>query len=98
MGYRVATAASVAAALASARQTPPDALLVDLTLPDGDGLTIVRTLIEEARAPRLVVALTGHDDEATSARCIEAGCSAVWVKPIRSATLVAGLREGLAAE
>jgi CheY-like chemotaxis protein len=94
-GYRVATASSVASAVDAARATPPDALLVDLTLPDGDGLSIVTTLAAESRRPRFVVALTGHDDPDTEARCRAAGCQAVWVKPVRSAVLMAGLREGL---
>jgi len=94
-GYRVHTAADVAGALAAARAERPAALLVDLTLPDGDGLAIVTALAAEPDPPRFVVALTGHDDPATDARCRAAGCDQVWVKPVRSAVVVAGLRAGL---
>jgi len=91
-GYRVRTAASVADALRAAGAEPPDVLLVDLTLPDGDGLAIVRALAADA-SPRVVaIALTGHDDPSTEARCRAAGCRAVLVKPVRSATLLATLR------
>jgi CheY-like chemotaxis protein len=96
VGYRTRAAASVREALDAAREEPPDVALVDLTLPDGDGLEIVRTLAAEGRAPRAAVALTGHDDPDTEARCLAAGCRAVLVKPVRPATLVAGLREWLA--
>ena len=72
-------------------------MLVDLTLPDGDGLEIVRTLVAEDAAPRVMVALTGHDDPATEARCLAAGCRAMLVKPVRPRDLVASLREWLGA-
>jgi DNA-binding response OmpR family regulator len=96
-GYRASSAGSVAEALSVARQTHPDAMLVDLTLPDGDGLEIVRALANEPDAPRAIVALTGHDDPETEARCLAAGCRAVLVKPVRPAVLLARLREWLGA-
>ena len=97
VGFRSRAAGSVAEALRAAREERPDAALVDLTLPDGDGLEIVRTLAAEGRMPRAVVALTGHDDPETEARCLAAGCRAVLVKPVRPAVLVARLREWLGA-
>ena len=59
----------------------------------GPGLDALRELTAEGRAPRTTVALTGHDDPATEARCLAAGCRAVLGKPVRAATLLAGLRE-----
>jgi CheY-like chemotaxis protein len=97
-GHRVTTAASVQGAIDAARADPPDVLLLDLTLPDGDGLEVLRTLASEGRAPRATVALTGHDDEATQARCLAAGCRAVLAKPVRAAALLAGLREWAGSE
>ena len=92
-GHRVRTAATVAGALAAARARLPDVLLLDLTLPDGDGLEVLRALAAEGRRVRAAVALTGHDDPETVARCRAAGCVAVLVKPVRSAELLAGIRE-----
>ena len=92
-GHRVAVAASVREAVESARAERPDVLLLDLTLPDGDGLQVLRTLTEEGIAPRATVALTGHDDAVTTARCLEAGCRAVLGKPVPAMTLLRGLRE-----
>jgi CheY-like chemotaxis protein len=94
-GYRTRTATSVTDALRVARDEPPDAMLVDLTLPDGDGLQIVRALAADGRSPRASIALTGHDDPDTEARCLAAGCRAVLVKPVRAAALIAGLRDWL---
>ena len=91
-GYQVRTAATVAAAIRSARNETPAVMLVDLTLPDGDGLDVVRALDRDGVPRGVAVALTGHDDPATEARCLAAGCHAVLVKPVRSATLLAGLR------
>ena len=92
-GHRVRTAGSVAEAVARAREALPDVLILDLTLPDGDGLDVLRTLAAEGRAVRAPVALTGHDDPETAARCREAGCVAVLLKPVRAATLLKGIRE-----
>jgi CheY-like chemotaxis protein len=95
-GHRTRAAGTVADAIRVAREEAPDVALIDLTLPDGDGLEIVRTLAAEGRAPRAAVALTGHDDPETAERCLAAGCRAVLVKPVRPAVLLASMREWLA--
>jgi CheY-like chemotaxis protein len=81
-GHRVTVAESVADAIDAARRDAPDVMLLDLTLPDGDGLRVLRTLAAEDLAPRVSVALTGHDDPDTVQRCLEAGCAAVLGKPV----------------
>jgi CheY-like chemotaxis protein len=83
----------VAEALAAARASTPDVILLDLTLPDGDGLEVARSLAADGAGVRAIVALTGHDDAETEARCLAAGCVAVLVKPVRAATLLRGIRE-----
>lgn len=92
-GHRVRTAGSVAEAVAAAREAAPDVLLLDLTLPDGDGLDVLRALAAEGRAAGAAVALTGHDDDDTVTRCRAAGCVAVLVKPVRAADLLRAIRE-----
>lgn len=83
-GHTVSEAATVAQALAmvQAASDPPDVALLDLTLPDGDGLTILSRLRELGRAPRVCVAVTGHDDPRVRARCLAAGCHDVLLKPV----------------
>ena len=81
-GHRVTVAASVAEAVERARADAPDVMLLDLTLPDGDGLRALHTLVAERRAPRVTVALTGRDDPDTVQRCLDAGCAAVLGKPV----------------
>ena len=86
-GHRVSVAASVVQALGVAANDPPNLALLDLTLPDGDGLGLVTPLV--AAGCRTVVALTGHDDPATRRRCLAAGCADVLVKPVSARELVA---------
>ena len=78
--WRVSVAKSIAEALEAARVDPPAVALLDLTLPDGDGLLLVEPL--RAAGTRKIVVLTGHDDRDTTRRCIEAGCDDVLIKPV----------------
>ncbi len=81
-GYEVTTAASVASAIASARDARPDVMLLDLSLPDGDGLLVLQNLQATDDVPRATIALTGHDDDALRDQCIAAGCREVLLKPV----------------
>lgn len=83
-GHTVTEAATTKQALAVFENPdhPPDVALLDLTLPDGDGLTILTRLQELGRAPRICVAVTGHDDPEVRARCLAAGCHDVLLKPV----------------
>ena len=83
-GHTVSEAASVSAAIGAveAATSIPDVALLDLTLPDGDGLAILSALRDLGREPRITVAVTGHDDPAVRARCLAAGCLDVLLKPV----------------
>jgi len=78
--WRVSVADSIGAALAAARIDPPAVALLDLTLPDGDGLLLAEPL--RAVGTKKIVVLTGHDDRETTRRCTEAGCDDVLIKPV----------------
>lgn len=86
-GRRVTVAASVAEALESGHDDPADLVLLDLTLPDGNGLSLVEPL--RTSGCKHFVALTGHDDSAVRVRCLEAGCEEVLVKPVPVRELIA---------
>ena len=60
----------------------PDLVLLDLTLPDGDGLALFDELALAGIPRPLTVAMTGHDDPDTRRRCLAAGCAEVLVKPV----------------
>jgi DNA-binding response OmpR family regulator len=87
-GRRVSIAATVSEALSVARSDRPDLMLVDLTLPDGDGFSILEALRRENRSPRVAVALTGHDDPKAAERCTALGCAEVLVKPVPTRELL----------
>ena len=76
-----------------AQRDPAALVLLDLTLPDGSGLDLVGPL--KAAGCGTVVALTGHDDPDTRAKCLAAGCADVLVKPVPARALVARAAEWL---
>ena len=94
-GHKVSLAGTVADAVRVAADDPPDVMLLDLTLPDGDGLQVLGQLAARGRAPRFTAALTGHEDSATARRCHEAGCQAVLVKPVPTKELLRKVRAWL---
>ena len=76
---RVDTATTVAAALDQARMHPPGLAIVDLRLPDGDGVDLVRSLV--ARAPGLrAVVLTMHADPEAALRALVSGAVGYLLK------------------
>jgi DNA-binding NarL/FixJ family response regulator len=79
----VAHAGTVAEGLALMQLERPDVLVVDVTLPDGNGLDLVRTARDMMPDAGIVV-LTMHADDDTLLRALEAGASALVLK---SATL-----------
>jgi DNA-binding NarL/FixJ family response regulator len=69
-GYAVvASAATLAEARAAYRRTAPDALLVDVHLPDGSGMTLAAELRRSPSAPRVL--LTSSDPDAAPRRLVE---------------------------
>jgi len=81
-GHRVTIAASAAEAVDAAIAETPDVMLLDLGLPDADGLTVLDSLRARGVAIPTTIALTGDGDDATVARCIQAGCQEVLLKPV----------------
>lgn len=95
-GRRVTVAHSVAEAIRASEADPPDLVLLDLTLPDGDGLEVARWLRSRGVRTRAMVALTGRDDPAAMQRCTDAGVTAVMLKPVPVRELLERAKEWLA--
>lgn len=81
-GRRVVVAGTVAAAVSACEAERPDLMLLDVALPDGDGLSVLAVLAGRSAMPPVTVALTGHDDTLTVERCRAAGCRDVLLKPV----------------
>jgi DNA-binding NarL/FixJ family response regulator len=88
----VAEAGSVAEALAHAASTRPDVAIVDMRLPDGDGVELCQRLRANGDTPRCLV-LTAFDDEQALVKAIEAGVSGYLLKQVRGQDLITAVRE-----
>lgn len=88
----VAEAGGVGEALARAQATAPDVAVIDMRLPDGDGLELCRKLRALADAPYCLV-LTAFDDEQALVGAINAGASGYLLKQVRGQDLVNAVRE-----
>lgn len=86
-GHRVSDAGSVRDAITTARHERPDMMLLDLSLPDGDGLSVLETLSADGLAPPVTIAVTGRDEPHVVARCKRLGCRDVLIKPMNTRAL-----------
>ena len=90
-GFDVAAAADASGALREFRAAPPDLLVMESRLPDGDGLEVCRRLRDGgARVPILIV--TGRDTVSDRIAGLEAGADDCLVKPFSTAELIARVR------
>ncbi len=92
-GFEPVPAETVEEALDAAAVRPPDAAIVDLVLPDGDGVDVVRGLREWSQMPVLVLSAIG--DEEAKVRALEAGADDYVTKPFGPRELVARLEAAL---
>ena len=92
-GFDVVATANVKEALDAASIRPPDAAIIDLMLPDGHGVDIVRTLREWSDMPIIVLSALGEEDE--KVRALEAGADDYVTKPFGARELVARLNASL---
>jgi two-component system, OmpR family, KDP operon response regulator KdpE len=92
-GYDVDTAATAQEALAAAGLRPPDAIILDLLLPDGTGTEVARELRAWSEAPIVLVSAVG--DEAEKIAALDAGADDYVTKPFAMGELLARLRAAL---
>ena len=92
-GYEVETAATAEQALAAAALKPPDAVIVDLVLPDRSGTEVCRVLRRWSSAPILVLSVVGEEREKVAA--LDAGADDYVEKPFGIDELLARLRAAL---
>lgn len=89
-GYAIQEAENGSLGLQSAAMTRPDIILLDLGLPDLDGLEVLRRMREWSQVP--VVVLTVRDDERDKVAALDAGADDYVTKPFSTVELLARLR------
>jgi two-component system KDP operon response regulator KdpE len=89
-GYEVDTAETAEGALAAAAMRPPEAVILDLVLPDGTGTDVCRELRTWSSAPVVVLSAVGDEREKIAA--LDAGADDYVTKPVGIDELLARLR------
>ena len=89
-GFEVVTAASVEEALDVVAVTPVEAAIIDLVLPDGNGVDLCRRLREWSAMPIIVLSAIGEEQE--KVRALDAGADDYGTKPFGPQELVARLQ------
>ncbi|HYZ28569.1 MAG TPA: response regulator transcription factor [Thermoleophilaceae bacterium] len=92
-GFEVIATATAEEALDAAAVHPPQAAIIDLVLPDGDGVEVCRRLREWSDMPILVLSAVGV--EAEKIRALNAGADDYVTKPFSPGELVARLHAAL---
>jgi two-component system KDP operon response regulator KdpE len=92
-GMQVIEAANLAEARSALRSDRPDVMILDLGLPDGDGLDLIPQLRETSSLP--IIVLSVRDDEAGKVRALDAGADDYLTKPFGTGELLARIRAAL---
>ena len=91
--YRVLEAATKEAGIRTFGLEPPDAVILDLGLPDGDGMELLRDLRRLSAVPILIVSARGQ--ERGKIEALDAGADDYLTKPFGAGELLARLRAAL---
>jgi two-component system KDP operon response regulator KdpE len=92
-GFRVLEAGSAGEALAAATTRSPEVLLLDLGLPDGDGIDLTRQIRQWSQVPIIVISARGREDDKVTA--LDAGADDYLTKPFGAQELLARIRVAL---
>ena len=92
-GYEVDTADTAEGALTAAALAPPDAVILDLVLPDGRGTDVARELRTWSSVPIIVLSVVGDESEKVAA--LDAGADDYVTKPFGVEELLARLRAAM---
>ena len=92
-GYQIETATTAAEALTKAAARPPEAVILDLVLPDRSGVEVCRELRGWSKAPILILSAVGEEGQKVAA--LDAGADDYVTKPFGVEELLARLRAAL---
>jgi two-component system, cell cycle response regulator DivK len=92
-GFGVIAAGDGLAALAQVQREEPDLILMDLSLPEMDGLEATRRLKDSLATRHIpIIALTAHAMRSDLERAVRAGCDEFETKPVDFPKLLAKIR------
>ena len=89
-GFAVATVATGLAGLEHVLREAPEVVLLDLGLPDVDGLTLISMIRTASRVP--IIVITAQDDDPTMVRALDSGADDYVVKPFGTEQVAARIR------
>lgn len=92
-GYRVLDASNGNEGVVEVAQRKPDLVLLDLGLPDLDGMQVLQRIREWSRVPILILSVRDQEDEKVAA--LDAGADDYVTKPFNSSELLARMRAAL---
>ncbi len=93
-GYRVREAANGAEALEAIRKAAPDAVLLDIKMPEMDGLQVLKA-IQDRGYDMPVLIITGHGDVATAVEATQGGAFDFFEKPLERDRVLVSLRNAV---
>src|SRR5580700_293956 len=95
-GHEVAQAEAVDKAIDEITRSEPEVILLDLELPNIDGLTLARSLKSDPNKRHIViVAVTAYPERYSREQAMAAGCDAYIVKPINTRKLTAQVADAV---
>lgn len=100
MGFQIDTAVNGLEAVQMASKKPYDVILMDVQMPEMDGLVATQTIREHPNPEKrpVILAMTAHAMQGDRERCIEAGMDDYLSKPVRPQELLAKLMDWLGAD
>ncbi len=93
VGHRLVEAATAGQGILEAAQCNPDIIILDLGLPDADGLEVVRRVREWSRVPIIILSARGQEGDKVAA--LDAGADDYLTKPFSVSELMARIRVAL---
>ena len=96
-GYEVDTAENAESARASRRNRRPDLILLDIWLPDSDGISLLREWSESGTGDPPVIMMSGHGTVETAVEATRLGAYDFLEKPLSTAKLLLAVRRALEA-
>ncbi|MDD3517369.1 MAG: sigma-54 dependent transcriptional regulator [Chromatiales bacterium] len=97
-GYEVATAGGVAETRSLMRERRPDLILLDIWMPDGDGITLLKEWQEAGGLPCPVIMMSGHGTVETAVEATRLGAYDFLEKPLSMAKLILTTKRALEAD